>query len=723
MTALANKFRVAIFDQFLEAFAQIPRAQQKKVNSFVRKFRADPTAASINYEKIKTFADPNLRTVRIDQAYRAIVLAPEKGNVYVLLWVDHHDRAMAWAENKRVQIHPETGSLQVLSAEPVPAPEPASAPPTATKKTKAPPPPPALFAAFGDADLVGVGLPEALLPNVRALTTVEELDALRPSLPPEAYEGLYFLSSGESLADVREALGLDARKGRVDTEDFVAALETEATKRSFAVVEDDAALAAMLEAPLEKWRVFLHPSQRKLVEQSTNGPMRVLGGAGTGKTVVVMHRAAWLAEHVFTRPSDRILLTTFTRNLAADIAENMRKICSTEAYKRIEVVHLDQWVSNFLRGQGYEYEIGYFGSRDRLEPHWRAALSRAPEGAFPETFYREEWEDVVQAQACMTEDDYFKASRAGRGVRLNRAQRKAVWPVFAEYRTLLEEHRLKESVDAMRDAAGLLDRGKATVSYQAILVDEAQDMSTTAFTLLRRLIPTERENDIFIVGDGHQRIYRRKVTLGQAGINVRGRRGRRLKLNYRTTDEIRRYALATLEGVAVDDLDGGADTAQGYKSLMHGDPPRVAICPTFEAEVDAIVEYVKAGAVDQTCLVARTNALLEQYEAALEARGVKTYRVRRSEAEDRTAPGLRLATMHRVKGLEFNRMVIAGVNDGIIPLQDAIEGSEDAAVREDNELHERALLYVALTRAKTAVLLTCHGTPSPWLRASAPKTK
>lgn len=712
--ALKNTFRVAIFDEFLDAVYRIPRAQQKKVSKFIRNFRADPTSSSINFEKISTFVDPNMRTVRIDQAYRAIILKPETGNVYVLLWVDHHDKAMAWAEKKRCVIHPDTGCLQVITSAPaelVPAPpEPASraAPAPKPAKTKRPEP---LFAAFSDEELTSVGLPPELLPLARALTTAAELDANSGQLPPDAFEALFFLATGEPIEAVRQSLGIDTT-GEVDTEDFEAALDNLSTMRRFALVTDDEELAAMLDSPLDKWRVFLHPSQRALVNRHFNGPARVLGGAGTGKTVVAMHRAKYLATEVFTADTDRILFTTFTNNLARDIQENLRKLCPTEAQRRIEVVHLDKWVADFLKRQGYRYTIAYWGN-PKLTKLWEQAMV-GHTGEFKESFFREEWDYVVQPAGCTTFDEYKKAKRTGRGVRLSRAQRKSIWPVFEEYRNLLDARGLRESVDAMRDAITLLKLHKGQPLYRAIIVDEAQDMTTVAFELLRKVIPVETANDLFIVGDGHQRIYRRKVVLGQAGVRIVGR-SRKLYVNYRTTDEIRKYAVALLQDVSIDDLDGGKDDNSRYKSLVHGQAPEIRIFSTFDEEVRGIVDYVKSGDMARTCLVTRTNDRLAQYEAALADAGVETFRLKRSEAEDHDAPGLRLATMHRVKGLEFDRVIIASMNNGMIPLDVGEMRSEDGAVREEAEKRERALFYVAVTRARRQALLTGFGTPSPWL--------
>jgi superfamily I DNA/RNA helicase len=386
--------------------------------------------------------------------------------------------------------------------------------------------------------------------------------------------------------------------------------------------------------------------------------------------------------------------------------------------RRIEVVNLDKWVSDFLRRNGYRHEIDYGKRSGAL---WEKAMSMAPtDSSLPSSFYREEWERVVQPQGITGLDQYLKVSRVGRGVRLSRKDRQSVWPVFEEYRLLLNEHALREVDDAMRDARLLLEGKQSTLPYQSVIVDEAQDMGAQAFRLVRTMVADgDRKNDIFIVGDGHQRIYRHKVVLSQCGINIRGR-SRKLRINYRTTEETRRWAVGLLEGVSVDDLDGGKDDQKAYKSLLRGVDPEVKCLDSFAEEVDFITEYLKrmesqGGSPKETCLVARNNNLLKQYESSLSEKGLKTYRVRRSEPEDRSEPGLRMATMHRVKGLEFDRVIIAGVNDGIIPYRGAGSESSDPVVQREAEWQERALLYVAATRARQDVLVTSFGKPSIFL--------
>lgn len=710
MSMLAQKFRIAVYDEFLDAFARLPRAQQKKVSQFMRKFRSDPTSSAINYEKINTFRDPNMRTVRIDQQYRAVVLKPEQGNVYVLLWVDTHDDAMAWATNKRVLIHPETGSLQVLLAEPTGV----VAPPVTAVPAKVGATPP-LFGQWTDAELLSLGVPEQSLAQVRPVRSEAELDLLAPTLPAEAYEALFFLSSGESLDEVRRALAVEKPEA-IDTQDFEAALATASSQRRFAFVTDDQELEAILDAPLEKWRIFLHPSQRRIVTASFNGPARVLGGAGTGKTVVAMHRAKYLATQVFTGDDDRILFTTFTVNLARDIQDNLQKLIPPASMRRIEVVHLDKWIAEFLKSQGYDYRIQYWDMANSPLPRlWDGALADKPEEiGLGRAFFREEWDSVVQPAGCSSYEDYRDVARVGRGARLSRQQRRAIWPVFEDYRNRLEAKRIREPLDAMRDVVELLKSLKGRSRYRAVIVDEAQDMATVAFQVLRALLPPE-PNDLFIVGDGHQRIYRRRVSLAQAGVKITGR-SRKLYINYRTTDEIRRFAVALLQGVAVDDLDEGIDSNSKYKSLMHGAAPTVKHCGSFVDEIEAIAEFVnEAEDTKSTCLVTRTHGDLDQYDAALRELGITTYRIQRSQPEDRDRPGLRLATMHRVKGLEFDRVVIAGANEGTIPLLVGDIESDDRGVSEEAELRERALFYVASTRARRQLLITSGRKASPWL--------
>jgi superfamily I DNA/RNA helicase len=698
---------VALSNDFLLAFSSVQKSHQKKVREFIELFRERPDSPGIHYEPIESAKGKSLYSVRIDQAYRAVVFHPAS-MVYVLTWVDHHDEAYDWAASKTFQVNPLTGALQVLNTEVV---ESATAVAAASRQQAA-----GLFDDVKDKHLLRLGVPESLVPLVRGLRSDTDLEKAEKQIPQEAYEALFLLASGYSLEEVFQEVDKRDEEVPVNTGDFVAALQNEDSRRRFYVVDEAKELTEILSAPLEQWRVFLHPKQRKLVTMRASGPVRVLGGAGTGKTVVAMHRAKYLAEQVFTGKENRVLVTTFTKNLATDIFENLRKICAAEAMARIEVVNLDAWVSNFLRTQGYRHQVVF---DDEGNECWRNALNLAPgELALPESFYRTEWEDVIQAQNITSVEQYVKAARLGRGTRLGRDAKKRIWPVFQEYRAQMNEQGKKEYIDLIRDARSLLETRKITLPYRSVVIDEAQDMSAEAFRLLRAIVPAG-ENDICLVGDAHQRIYHHRVTLGQCGINIKGR-GKKLKVNYRTTEETRRFAVALLEGRDIDDLDGGKDQQKGYMSLTHGEPPTVRRFRTFAEEATFVKhrtqELVAQGAPQEAiCVVGRTRKILEGYTAYLRGEGMETYEIRRDAAEQRDKPGVRIATMHRVKGLEFEHMLVVSANKGMVPLDQAIRDGEDAVARRNAETAERALLYVALTRAKKSATITGFGEFSPFL--------
>jgi hypothetical protein len=684
--------KIAMSDDFLKSFAAVPRDQQQAVLTFVAKFRQNPTASGINYERIRDAGDPNMRSVRVNDNVRGIVLKPDVGNVYCLLWVDRHDDAYQWARRHRVAIHPDVGSIQIYAVEAASTPDAAATTPAAAEGSVG------LFATLKDREIRRLGVPDEMLPAVRAVRSDKDLEALEPKLPDEAFEALFLFAAGEAYEKI---VADQTAPESVDPADFVAALDRDATKRHFVVLTDDSDLEALLAAPLERWRVFLHPSQRKLVEREWAGPVKVTGGAGTGKTVVAMHRAARLARQFAALPGRPVVFTTFTKTLSDDIRQHLELLCTPQELEKILVVNLDQWASSLLRRFGYKPELLYDESVRRS--YWQAAMSAMPASAdLSQHFMRAEYERVVLPQGCETAEDYMRASRVGRGGQLGRATRKAIWPVFAEYRAQLHGANLREPEEAFRDARRLLAGQATELGIRAMVVDEAQDISPAAFELIRGAVPAAA-NDLFIVGDAHQRIYRHKVVLSRVGIEVRGR-SRSLKVNYRTTDEIRRWACAQLEGCAIDDLDGNLDTLRGYRSLTHGDRPDVIESNSHQDDgkhIKAILKQLADDAIEprQVCIAARTNDDVDSIVEGLKKAGIATLRLERSTSDDPSEPGVRVATMHRIKGLEFGVVIIAGYK-GAAKYAEQFARDEDAGVSDETETAERSLLHVAATRAK-----------------------
>jgi|HigsolmetaGSP11D_1036233.scaffolds.fasta_scaffold03960_2 superfamily I DNA/RNA helicase/mRNA-degrading endonuclease RelE of RelBE toxin-antitoxin system len=702
---------VAISSDFLNAFAALPRQIQGKVTEFLNKFRINPRSPSINLEKIRNSKDQRFYSVRIDETYRGIVLRQDETGVYLLLWVDHHDDAYAWAARKKCIVNPATGAIQIYDASSMTedldgtpggyleSPEDLSL---------------SLFAGVSNRDLISLGVPEELLPIVRTIRSEDKLYALKSSFPEDAYEALEFLAHGFSVEEVLQLYRQEAKPEEHDQEDLAAALENARSQQRFIVIDGEEELRRIMAEPLEKWRVFLHPSQREIVTKEYSGSARILGGAGTGKTVVAMHRAKHLSSRM--NGNGKILFTTYTTNLAGDIRENLKKICTTEELRRIEVVNLDAWVAQFLRDQGFSYSIAY---GDQLRQLWQEAIILAGDtsGLSPE-FYMDEWLKVITAQEAYSKEAYVKASRIGRGTRLDRKMRLQVWDVVEQYLALMKDKQVRDVETTMYECRLIIQKNPGTLAYRAVIVDEAQDLSMNAFRLLRAIAGEEHPNDLFIVGDAHQRIYKNKVVLSRCGITIRGR-SNRLRINYRTTEEIRKYAYGILKGIRFDDLDAGLDHGDINRSLTHGSMPVIRNFTHASDELNFLIEEINRLHAEGTewksiCIVARTNRLLDDYIKGLNEAGIKTYEIKRSRIDDRNMEGVRVATMHRVKGLEFKYVFVVAANKRIIPLESAIN-REDPVSEEEAVTAEKCLLYVALTRAQKGAYITSYGQQSEFV--------
>ena len=688
---MSLKPKVALSQDFLLQLPKLPSNVQAKIMKWAFLFQTDPKSPSINYEKIHAAAESNLKSVRIDQDWRGIVFKPDVGDVYVLLHVDRHDPAYRWAERRKLTINPVTGAMQMVVIEEVAADLVEAPPVKVTKPTQID----ALFSGLSDHELMSLGLPREMLSNVRKINVEADLDAIQSTLPVEAYEGLFLVAAGDTVEQV-----LISRETRVDqkidTEDFVAALEKPESLSRFVVVQDDQAMQAIMNAPLAQWRIFLHPTQHKLAMGDRSGPVRVLGGAGTGKTVLAMHRAKWLAEHR-TVDGQKVLVTTFTKNLALDIEDNLKSMCSKDTMTKIEVRNLDAWVHAYMRSNKLEHRIVYGRSSDAAAQAWQAALA-TKDGSLGlmDDFYEQELEQVILAQGLTTLDEYRTARRTGRGVVLSRSKRDAVWPVFEEYRGQLASRKLKEVDDAYREVAAFmtkeLEAGKKMPAYSAVVVDETQDLGPQALKLLRAIM-TAGNNDLFFVGDGHQRIYaRNRAAMSKCGIDIRGR-SRKLYLNYRTTDEIRKQAVALLEGCEIDNLDDGHDETKRYKSLSHGPSPLMVTFKGIEQATEKALELsrnwlAQSGETGSTstCVITYSKDVRDASAKVFAKAGLKTALIDENHNLSSSEETVYFSTMHRAKGLEFDQVIVISPSEY---LGDPLETDS-----------KRKLIYVALTRAK-----------------------
>jgi len=705
----------------MRSLKKLPDRVSAKFLDMMTRYMSDPSGNGLNLEAVQGAGDRGVKSVRVDQGYRAIAF--ESGKDIMFIHVNEHDKAYRWATGRSVQVDPATNRIRIVEEVPRSSVE------VVTEALS--PEAPHLFENVSDKRLLSLGVLEAELPTLRQLHNQADLDQAEDSFDPMSFDILIALSAGFEDDEIIELIGA----GQIDGEespkatgmDFSEAIASDESRQRIFIPETEDELRRFFEGDLDGWRVFLHRDQRRFAYRDYNGPAMVRGGAGTGKTVVAMHRAKHLADQIAEDPSregEQVLVTTFTTSLAYDIEANLKTLCPehlSKASPRIEVINLDRWVSGFLKRKKFERDIAYFGEeRARLEEIWREIFDDrgVPEG-LSEAFVRAEWEQIIQAKGLMTERSYFKVSRTGRGTPLDRRKRSELWEIFTNYRSRMMDEGLAEPDDAYREAVEILGAEAPNLPYSSVVVDEGQDMGEQAFRLIRAIVPEGADGDknsIFIVGDAHQRIYGRRASMSACGINIRGR-SRKLRLNYRTSDEIRTWAVSILEGMSVDDLDDGLDSLNGYTSVFKGPSPELVSYASQEEEVAGLIKWLKSLGengieISDVGILASTNAQLDVIGARLSDAGLETVLLKSNRADDRGRAGVRLTTMHRAKGLEFHAVALPFLSKGAFPSKAALRSAVDDVDRRNILQQQKSLLHVAATRAKRALRVSWAGEPT-----------
>ena len=570
-----------------------------------------------------------------------------------------------------------------------------------------------IFADFSPEELVSVGIPTDNVDKVRRIKTDKELEIIAATLPVLAQQSLYALKAGETIEDVRKTTFAAAKQNREG--DLSAAVRSPITLAEFAPIDSEEALRAILEFPSEKWRVFLHPTQSEIIRQDYNGPARIVGGAGTGKTVVIVHRAKRLASECAA--GERVLVTTFGNTLKHDIDERIEDICSEAELEHIEVVTVDKLTMDLAK-QFFGRKITYAYSRMgvKLVDVWRQAMTDVGmPNAFDTDFCMDEWRDVIQVQNITTLDGYLSAQRSGRGKQLDRSRRERFWRISERYKALCDQKRVFDA-EWVQNLLVEKIRNDASVQYQAVIVDECQDLRAPALRMLRALAGAQRKNDMYLSGDSRQRIYGGRASLSQCGIQINNR-SRVLKLNYRTTDEIYSFAMQLQRDYQYDDLDGKSMSKDKSTCIFHGPAPFIRHYDNPEEEAQEMIRDIRALIAtpvlpSDICVMARSIALLRDIRDRLERNGLRVLTVDNEHPDDKSIPGVRIMTMHRGKGMEFSYVYLPCLRDDVIPSRRDIEKAEDEEMLNEIMLSEANLLSVAITRAKHQVWLSYSGRPS-----------
>lgn len=707
-----------------------------KAWDFVRKLNTDSDLAGLDFKQPQGAIDTRVRTARVDLNFRAVLfdMSVDSEAFYLLAAIKKHDEAYRLAETVELRVNPVNGIAEVLRHQDVQQVVERSA--AAPERSAKPDDRPQLL-PFSVQEITSLGIIESVARQAVEVRDEDSLQELCLAVPEWQGDALLKLACGSSLDDVRKVYGPadELAETPVALDDFAMSLRHPASQMQFVVVteDNDTELRAMLEGDFSQWRTFLHPEQRAVAyREKWNGSFRLSGGAGTGKTVVAIHRASLLSNGGH---GGRVLLTTFTKTLAASLEADLAQLAGPGRISRavgpaepgtVRVAGVDSVARGIVaKAEGHVPKVISSLEEDRT---WEDVAQDLPDltqremALLTPSFLGSEYRNVILAQEVTDKEGYLKASRRGRGVRLNWLQRGRVWEAVELFNRRLKAEGRTTFTGLVARAAGLLldetHRDKID-SFDHIIVDEGQDLHATHWLMLRRLV-APGANDLFICEDSHQRIYGERLVLSRFGIEIRGR-SRRLTLNYRTTRQNLGFGLRVLEGDQVVDLEGEQESRSGYRSRLSGVEPTLHGGATAADEERLVADTVNAWLqepaetrpeAESIGVLLRTNRLRDEMARALRQAGIHVETL--SGDSEPTTTGVRVATMHRAKGMEFTRVVVAGASDAYLPFRWLLENAPDED-HPDIEQRERLLLYVACTRARDQLVITWHGKPSPFV--------
>lgn len=684
------EFRIA--DTFTDSLARLTGEEQKAVKTTAFDLQMNPAHPGLQLHKLDKAKDKNFWSVRISLDLRLIV--HKTGDSMLLCYVDHHDEAYQWAERRRLETHPRTGAAQLVEIRETV--KEITVPKYIEVAQPAPPKPP-LFAHIPDDNLLGYGVPTDWLKDVRRADEDSILE-LAGHLPGEAAEALLNLAVGVTPPIPQPAPAGADPFAHPDAQ------------RRFRVMSNVEELERALDYPWERWTIFLHPAQRQLVERDYSGPARVSGSAGTGKTIVALHRAVHLARN---NPDARVLLTTFSDTLANALRVKLRRLLSNEPRlgERLDVHSM-----NAIGRRLYELHFG------RPQVASREVVSRLVEEAaravgghkFSPHFLLTEWEQVVDAWQLDTWESYRDVTRLGRKTRLPEKQRAVLWSILERVREELKQRNLITAAEMFSRLAAEL-AGSKNPPFDYVIVDEAQDIDPSQLKFLASLGGSS-PNSLFFAGDLGQRIFQQAFSWKSLGVDIRGR-SRTLQINYRTSHQIRSQADRLL-GPEVTDVDGVTDNRRGTVSVFNGPPPQILIHNTPEEEIGSVTRWLKelkAQGVHphEMGVFVRSPAQMERARRAVKESNLG-FKVLDEHAET-TGDQVSVGTMHMAKGMEFRAVAVMACEDEVIPSQERIETVADDSDLEEVYDTERHLLYVACTRARDYLLVTSGDAPSEFL--------
>ncbi|MDR0306376.1 MAG: UvrD-helicase domain-containing protein [Chitinispirillales bacterium] len=676
------EFRIA--DTFTGSLAKLTAQEQKAVKITVFELQTNRESSGLRLHKLEKTRDPNFWSVSVNMDIRIIVHKTDAS--MLLCYVDHHDKAYEWVQRRKIETHPNTGAAQLVEIretfQEITVPKYTEVTNSVLRKTP-------LFSNKSDEELLGFGVPPEWLADVKNVNDEDLLLELCDHLPGEAAEALLDLAVGKKPQLISVSVG--------GADPF----EHPDAKRRFRIVHNIEELKQALDFPLDKWSVFLHPQQREFVEREFNGAARVSGSAGTGKTIVALHRAVYLAKKYH---DTRVLLTTFSEPLA-NALRNKLKVLLKHSPRIAERLEIDPIYELGMRL--YKSNVGkcIIPKDSDLRKLIEDAAQENPGHGLKKRFLFSEWTQVVDAWQLNTWEEYRDVARLGRKTRLPENRRKILWDIFENVRKKLKEKTWVTQSEMFVKLGNILSAKKNPV-YDFIIVDESQDIDIPQLRFLA-LAAAKRPNALFFAGDLGQRIFQQPFSWKSLGVDIRGR-SKTLKVNYRTSHQIRSFADKLL-GPEISDVDGNTEERKGVVSVFNGPKPEVTVLPSIDAEIDNVADWLQERINEnlsphELAVFVRSEAELDRAKQAVEKAGQSVNNL--TNVVELVQEKISIGTMHLAKGLEFKGVAVIACDDEIVPLQQRIESVGDDADLEEIYNTERHLLYVACTRARDHLLIT-----------------
>ena len=687
--------RINISDIGIDAIVNLPKKAKNKVMALIEKLRSGgASAVGVHLEQIAQFGDRMLRTARVDDNYRAIVGVGE--DMYTILFVGTHEEAYTWGARKKYIWNNNTQSYQIVKMKES----------TETVIVPSDPKKKAFFAGVPEEKLLQMGVPQDFISEVMRMVSIDDLEKLGEYLPDDAFENLFNAMDGVEIDSI--ICKIEEGKVKAGGDKYLSSNN----RRHFVEITDDADLQRIIDQGFEKWQIFLHPTQRQLVETEYKGTVKVSGGAGTGKTIAAIHRLKFLCA----KPESNVLFTTYTTTLKENLVPLIGKLdVPTQRYtlNNIDKV-LVAVATKYGVKTGFKV-MDYFGTDEPLKL-WTEVLGNE-KTEFDERFLYDEYVNVILYHNNRDEKKYLLQSRKGRYKALTRKQRSEVWRLVEKYIALKQEKQLIDRFELFNETTDYLNENNIH-PYTNVIADEFQDFSNPELRFLRSLV-AKGKNDLFLTGDPIQRIYTgRSTNFRVAGINVRGVRSVKLKVNYRTTEQIKRVAVGVVNGKDFDDMNGGKETMEGYVSLIRqGVIPQYKVVEDSNAEVRQVIEWLKECdssdiKTSEICVAVPTKNILKDLQTQLHNEGVD-YKLIKGEQRQGNKEGVSICTLHSLKGLEYRVIILMGVNERNFP-SEMTQNCEGKSVFEQKEYlsSKCSLLYVAITRARQLVFMVGSGVPT-----------